>query len=207
MNLKNKILTAFILLIILVVFSILIKHNNALINSIDIYIKNIIDIYRSSSITDLMLSITKIGNVAETIIIIAIFGLFLFIKNRNYFYLFIIASSLGITLQESIKLLVQRIRPESITLLEQGFSFPSGHATMSTIFLLSSFFLIIPLMKKGFSKSVFVITTYAIFPLVIISRVYLSVHWFSDMTAGIILGIFCFAIAHLICCHKKENVL
>jgi undecaprenyl-diphosphatase len=190
-----------------VILSILIKYNNAFINNIDIYIKNFIDFYRSNSITDLMLSITKIGNITETIIIIAIFGLFLFVKNKNYFSLFIIASSLGITLQESIKLLIQKIRPESITLIEQGFSFPSGHATISTIFLLSSIFLIIPLMKKGFSKSVFTVTVYAVFPLVIISRVYLSVHWFSDMIVGIILGIFCFMIAHIICCHKKENML
>ena len=152
-----------------------------------------------------MLSITKILNPIEAVIIFAIFGLFLFLKNRHYFYSFTIATALGTLLPLGLKFLTQIQRPN--LLLEQDFSFPSAHATIATIFLLSSIFFLMPLMKNGFSKNIFKIITYIIFPLVAFSRIYLSVHWTSDVLAGIVLGFICFIISEIICCHKKENVL
>jgi undecaprenyl-diphosphatase len=153
-----------------------------------------------------MISITKIGDVYEVLAIIAIFGLFLLLKNKDYFYSFVITSGLGVTLSWIIKWLVQRARPVN-SLMEYDYSFPSSHATIAAIFLLSSIFLLIPLMKKGFSKNIFATIVCIIFPLVAFSRIYLSVHWTSDVIAGILLGAICFIFSKTICCHKKENVL
>ena len=70
---------------------------------------------------------------------------------KKYFYIFTLTTASGFALVEIIKYLVQRARPYN--LLEQGYSFPSAHATIVTIFLLSSIFLLAPLMKKVFTKS------------------------------------------------------
>jgi undecaprenyl-diphosphatase len=68
-------------------------------------------------------------------------------------------------------------------------------------------FLVAPAIKNNFTKITFLICIYLIFPLVILSRVYLSVHWFSDVFAGILLGLICYLISSYICCLKKKNML
>ena len=157
------------------------------------------------SVTSFILSITKILNLVEAFIIFLVFGIFLIIKNRHYFYSFTIATVLGTLLPWIIKLLTQIPRPG--LLLEQDYSFPSGHATIATIFLLSSIFFLAPLLKNRFAKIIFTSITYIVFPLVAFSRIYLSIHWTSDVLAGIILGFICFITGEIICCQKKENVL
>jgi undecaprenyl-diphosphatase len=155
-----------------------------------------------------MLSITKVCNIPESIIIFIIFSIFLILKKKKQlFYLFTTFTALGTLLPFIIKPLIERIRPLSNLLLETDYSFPSGHATIATVFLISSIVIIAPLIKNSFSRKIFILCTSIIFPLVIISRVYLSVHWFSDVLAGILLGSICYILASFVCCLKKKNML
>jgi undecaprenyl-diphosphatase len=170
-------------------------------NTIDSWIAS----QQTPSLYGFMLSITNIGDVLGTIIIFVVFGLFLFRKNKKFFYIFATASTSGIVLTEIIKHLIQRARP--FNLLETGFSFPSAHAMISTVFLLSSIYLIAPLLNNKFSKYTFLLITSIVFPLVAFSRIYLSVHFTSDVVAGITLGSICFLFSWLMYCYKKENVL
>ena len=203
-NMKNRLAILAFLVLLFLATAFLIVNNNAQIIGLDNTVKTIIENNQSPAIYSLMLSVTKIGDVFQSLIIIIIFGLFLISKNRRYFNIFVLATPLGILLTYLIKNLVQRARPYN--LLEQGFGFPSSHATVATIFLLSSIFLIAPQIKSKFSARSFLIITSIIFPLVAFSRIYLSVHFTSDVIAGIVLGSACFLLA-MICCHKKENVL
>ncbi|MFH1454859.1 MAG: phosphatase PAP2 family protein [bacterium] len=204
-SVKNKIIILSFLILAFLAITLLVVNKNVFIIGLDNTIKTFIENHQLPSISNLMLSITKIGNLYEVSAIFLIFGLFLILKNKKYFYIFTIATSLGALLPWAIKLLTQIERPS--LLLEQDFSFPSSHATIATVFLFSSIFLLTPIMKKGFSKNVFTLVTFVIFPIVAFSRIYLSVHWTSDVIAGIILGSICFLSAKMICCYKKENVL
>lgn len=92
---------------------------------------------------------------------------------------------------ESIKFFVARLRPIGQLIPVTNYSFPSGHATMSTIVCLSLFFLY----KDRFSKNDFNFYFFRIILLLIplligFSRIYLNVDWFSDVMAGFALGIF-----------------
>ena len=200
---KKRILVLCIIAFLIITFFVLNKF--IFVINFDQVINNFMLAHQYPSITSFMLSITKILNPIEAVIIFAIFGLFLFLKNRHYFYSFTIATALGTLLPLGLKFLTQIQRPN--LLLEQDFSFPSAHATIATIFLLSSIFFLMPLMKNGFSKNIFKIITYIVFPLIAFSRIYLSVHWTSNVLAGIVLGFICFIIGEIICCQKKENVL
>jgi undecaprenyl-diphosphatase len=57
-------------------------------------------------------------------------------------------------------------------------SFPSGHTMM--------FFSIIPIMSKNFPKTKILFWTLAV--LIGLSRIYLGVHYFSDVIAGALIG-------------------
>lgn len=69
-----------------------------------------------------------------------------------------------------------------------GQSFPSGHATLSFIFFIMLIYIfeeyIPPIWRNIFN--VFCITSAL---LISFSRIYLGVHWFSDVLAGIVLGL------------------
>jgi undecaprenyl-diphosphatase len=204
MNKKNKILNLGYTLLTFIVITLLVSSNNNFIINLDNIVRIFIESHQYPLITNLMLNITKIGDVLGSLIIIIIFGSFLMLRNKNSLYIFLLATPLGIILALIIKYLVRRPRPYN--LLEQGFGFPSSHATVAAIFLLSSIFLIVPLVKNKFSAKLFLIITSIMFPLVAFSRIYLSVHFTSDVIAGIFLGMACFMFG-IICCHKKENVL
>ena len=138
---------------------------------------------------------TKIGGFFGSLIIILLIGLFLSSKNTKYFHIFILATILGALLPFIIKILTGIPRP---SLFPTDFSFPSGHATIATIFLFSIIFLLIPIIKSGVLKYVLLTAAIIVFPLIAFSRIYLSVHWTSDVIAGIFLGIMCFMSAQVL---------
>lgn len=91
-------------------------------------------------------------------------------------------------LQNVIKALVNRPRP-SVTHLEHvsSSSFPSGHATQSTAFLVALLSLVYAA-TTGPRRAVATLVATVLVCAVGASRVYLGVHYPTDVAAGIILG-------------------
>ncbi len=193
---KNKILLSLITIFLLI--TVLVIHENSLVMRFDALIANLIGMVQSPFLDRFALSFTKIGDAYESLYIFIIFGLFLIAQKKKYaFYTLTLATGFGIIFTQSMKLLVERARPISNMLVETTFSFPSGHAAISTIFLLGSVLLVAPLIKNIFIRDVFVFATFILFPFVAISRLYLSVHFASDVIAGILLGYMCFMLAQM----------
>ena len=84
-----------------------------------------------------------------------------------------------------LKRIVRRIRPEHLMIIEEtGFSFPSGHAMMTfAFFFLLAHFLWVILKNKTLKISLVVLCAFMI-ELVSFSRIYLGVHYLSDILAG-----------------------
>lgn len=99
-----------------------------------------------------------------------------------------------VALNQLLKFIVQRPRPDGFRLVaESGYSFPSGHSMVSMAF----FGLLIWMVWRFHRRDVMRVVWCVVFGLVIVmvgvSRIYLGVHYASDVVAG-----FCVSLMWLV---------
>jgi len=82
----------------------------------------------------------------------------------------------------ALKQTIENPRPINGLMPETGFSFPSGHSTIAVVF----FGLLCSIITNKTKTIKTILITLPI--LIILSRVYLNVHWFSDVIGGALLG-------------------
>jgi undecaprenyl-diphosphatase len=100
--------------------------------------------------------------------------------------LLVVAVLGALVLENGLKLLVRRARPEPYfgTRLPISFAFPSGHALDSLVVYLALAILVSPyIASRGRRVALFAAITVLVL-LVGISRIYLGVHWTTDVLGG-----------------------
>lgn len=136
------------------------------------------------------------GSTLITIFFIIILGALSLRKRWRYALLSTIALLGATILQVVIKSLTHRVRPPN--LIETGFSFPSGHAITAIVFVSLLIYSFKDDLKNLVARYVLIIVASALFLAVGISRLVLHVHWFSDVLAGMSLGLFWFMLVVLV---------
>jgi len=134
--------------------------------------------------------ITIIADTYQSAIITILLVIFLYFKKhyREVLFLAITMTTCGLAMP-LFKNIFSRERPNFYRLIEiSGYSFPSGHTTSATTMYLTLAIILLSIMKKLNKYFVFCI---AVLGIVIIgsSRIYLGVHYPTDVMAGICLGI------------------
>ena len=125
--------------------------------------------------------------------VIAIVGGIIFWKTRGGLESIALIFSGAISAINGIfKIVIGRPRPEAdlvnVFVVETGKSFPSGHTFFSVVVLGMMAYLIIIHQTKHYQK-VLTASLFIVFILLIgISRIYLGVHWTSDVIGGYIIG-------------------
>ena len=116
---------------------------------------------------------------------------FLLIQNQNWFSIRILTIALSsLVLMLLLKYLFQRKRPLSPLLkAAKGLSFPSGHAIMSVTFYGMLLYILLHTVDIEWLKYLLTIVLVLLILLIGYSRVYLRVHYASDVLAGFIIGI------------------
>lgn len=142
---------------------------------------------RNDKLTTFMKLATKLSN-PEVMIVIAIISIIIcikFIKNKKL-SLGIVLNLAGITLiNQILKLIFKRERPTGYRLIEMsGYSFPSGHAMASLAFYGLLIYIIKRLVKNKYLKILLITLNIAIIILIGVSRIYLGVHYLSDVLTG-----------------------
>ncbi|EOB8225542.1 phosphatase PAP2 family protein [Staphylococcus aureus] len=165
-------------------------------------------IYSSESFitTSIMLGATKVGEVWAMLCISLLLVAYLMLKRHKIEALFFaLTMALSGILNPALKNIFDRERPTLLRLIDiTGFSFPSGHAMGSTAYFGSSTYLLNRL-NQGNSKGILIGLCAAMILLISISRVYLGVHYPTDIIAGIIGGVFCIILSTLLLRNKLIN--
>lgn len=142
----------------------------------------------SDFVTPIAKFITNFGGVI--FLSVATVMLFLFIKNKKI-GLSIISNIVIITvLNQLLKRILQRPRPTEFRIVEEtGYSFPSGHSMVSMAFYGYLIYLIYRYIKNKYVKWTLITILSILICLIGISRIYLGVHYTSDVLGGFLLSI------------------
>lgn len=158
------------------------------INTIDENVYSLIISLMSKNMTSIMMFISYLGS-AVTLITLTIAFIILLKNRRNSAY---IALNLVLVflLNRILKLIIARPRPSVLRLVVgDGYSFPSGHSMVSMGFYGFLIYLIWVNIKNKKIKYPLVIFLSLLILFIGISRIYLGVHYFTDVIGGFIIAI------------------
>lgn len=178
-----------LLFICLVIFiAILEDVFDAEIVTFDTTIYNTISLSKTNAVTNILKIITQFGS-AGFLILITILS-FIVLKNKKIpFCIALNLASIG-ALNQILKRIIQRPRPEGFRLIEEtGYSFPSGHSMASMAFYGLIIYLVFKYVKNKNTKIIICSILSLLVLLIGISRIYLGVHYASDVIAGFVLSI------------------
>lgn len=146
--------------------------------------------------------ITALGGVTVLLFFtLAVVGFLLIIRKFGAMWLVIAATGGGLLLGSVLKLTIDRDRPQLTPHYSQVYtsSFPSGHSMMSAVVYLTLGSLLARIVERRRLKFYVIAVASMLTFLVGISRVYMGVHWPTDVlagwTAGLVWAILCWMAA------------
>lgn len=185
------------------IFILVVSGYNSFLKPLDNAIINFIQGLENPILTSIYLNTTNIADMKQSAIITVMIVIILFARKfkREALFLTLTMGTCGIVMA-FIKTIFNRPRPNIHRLVElNSLSFPSGHSTSSTILYLSIALISIKLMKKNTYTPILVAIVGILF--IVISRIYLGVHYPTDTIAGISLGSVIVLIYNLVYYSRK----
>lgn len=135
--------------------------------------------------------LTFLGSRIILIPFVIIGSVYLYFKTKkiSYSLIFISGTLLSYVLNEFIKSIIKRDRPSIVEQVHAvGYSFPSGHAMISTVcYGIFTYFLLKTITKKKY-KNLIVSLTGLLIILIGYSRLALNVHYLTDVIGGYLIG-------------------
>lgn len=172
--------------LIFIITLISLKTNQIWIHTLDQWGHQSLQIFPHQIFDPIAIGITYLGQHEATIILALLLGIYLLFKHEHTLLIFLVQNiCLGSLINHFIKLSIQRPRPDLHQILPQGgFSFPSGHSANSVLLYGTILIILGYLIKKRSKRMVLTGITIVLILLVGCSRVYLQVHYPSDVLAG-----------------------
>ncbi|MGD0993659.1 MAG: phosphatase PAP2 family protein [Gemmatimonadales bacterium] len=142
---------------------------------------------RRAAMTTLLSAATGIGGTVGLMVIVAVVAATLLVRRERASAIFIVVTAgAGALLNLGLKAFFARMRPDlaSALVVMRSYSFPSGHAMSSFITFGALGYLALRRRWPWAAKSASLAIALTIVVLVGLSRVYLGVHWASDIAGG-----------------------
>lgn len=153
----------------------------------DMAIISFVQGFESPILTSLMKGFTWLGTgygVTIMVIIVSLI-LFVFLKHRTELIFFIVVVVGSSLIDELLKSLFHRDRPSLHRIIEaSGFSFPSGHSMTAVAFYSSLAFLLWRHIPSRLGRGVLIFFSVGFILMIGVSRIYLGVHYPSDVIGG-----------------------
>jgi undecaprenyl-diphosphatase len=164
---------------------------------------------RSGWLTDAMRQLTKLGSGAVTLPLAAIASIALALRRRwPEVLVLVFGVAIAHVAVPDLKDAIDRARPADPIVTASASAFPSGHAANSVLYVWLAATVAWRISPGLAIRSVVVAAGFAIAALVGLSRVYLGVHFMSDVAAGWALGLTAFALCAtiaLVATHLRHN--
>jgi membrane protein DedA with SNARE-associated domain/membrane-associated phospholipid phosphatase len=161
----------------------------------DVSALNFVEDIQAGWLTSVAKAVTALGSSAAVLPLVLIAALAL-ASNRRWPEFWVLMAGTLITFvgTTDLKQAVDRPRPAGGLVSASGFSFPSGHASHSVFYLWAALTIVVRLRPGMARGTLVVIAGIALTALVGLSRVYLHVHYFSDVSGGWALGVSAYAL-------------
>ena len=154
----------------------------------DLSFQNWLSSFINPQATSFFKIVTYLGEAYILIVLIVL--LFFFLKNKKAMIFALLEILATGFINQVIKHLLQRPRPaETFWLIpESGYSFPSFHAMGSSALFTFLIYLIWQSPSRAWLKTLLTCFLITVILVVSFSRLYLGVHYLSDVLGGVILG-------------------
>ena len=174
---------------LLVVFAFIIKWN--FIDELDIIDTNIMNFVQNKLVSNKLTIFMKFITILGSYYIIPIICLILLfiIKDKRIVFNSVLIMIFTVLFNIILKFSIKRPRPLNMLVQENFYSFPSGHAMCSIVFYGILMHIFNRKSNNVIIKILLIILLTILMLLICFSRIYLNVHYFSDIICGIIYGL------------------
>ena len=185
---KNKLYLAVCLIALFIINTILVMTKCY--TKIDDVIHNTVLHMHSEITTKVMHGVTFLGSTVFIVLLaIVLFIIFLWKKRKVYAYSTVGILIISTIINNVIKIIIRRNRPSYMTVIENSFSYPSGHMMASTTLYGFLAYLIIKSNMQKKYKTIYSTLLVLLIICIGISRIYLGAHFFSDIFGGALISL------------------
>lgn len=159
------------------------------IQEFDVFLSLLFYESRSPELTSIMFLTTLLGHEVMLVLLVIVFLIAVLKKHKREALMIVVIFIVGVLLNLLLKEVIGRERPSIAPLLDERFySFPSGHAMNAFVFYITVVLYIYRITRKIPLTLLSLFASGVVISLVGISRIYLGVHYLTDVIAGFIAG-------------------
>ena len=189
MNKKRLLILTCLLLLIFFILIFLIQIDDESLKKINLSFNSFITKIQNKSFSLIAEFVSYLWGISSLFLLTLILIILFVLRGEKKFALFfLIANGVSELSVLILKEITQVSRPANAIVFEDSFSFPSGHAVSAVVFLGLLTFFVLKKSKSKFLKKISVIFSVFMIFLVGFSRLYLNVHWLSDVIGGFLIG-------------------